>query len=328
MAERTPATAIRLRRALLVLLGGGALLAALASLFTVDITEAGVVTRFGRVVRVVDAPGLHVKLPFDRVLPVDRRLLYSKPAEAEYLTADKKNVVVQSLAIWRIADPRRFLETLATREGAEVRLADIVLAEIGAALGNYPFASFVAAGNQASRFQSLNAEVRDAVAAYALPAYGIEVLNVDVRQLSLPEQNQQSVFERMKAERGKIAKQFRSEGERDSSKMIAEAEAEKTRIAAEAYKQAAGLKAEGDAQAMRIYADAFGQDAPFYKFLRTLQAYETVLDEQTTLFLPADAEVFQILQGAADRPDLKPGTPAPGRGHLAADAPGHGEVAP
>jgi membrane protease subunit HflC len=110
--------------------------------------------------------------------------------------------------------------------------------------------------------------------------------------------------------------------------MIAEAEAEKTRIAAEAYKQAAGLKAEGDAQAMRIYADAFGQDAPFYKFLRTLQAYETVLDEQTTLFLPADAEVFQILQGAADRPDLKPGTPAPGRGHLAADAPGHGEVAP
>jgi modulator of FtsH protease HflC len=328
IAARTSATRIRLRRTLLVLLGGGVLLAALASLFTVDVTQTGVVTRFGRVVRVVDAPGLHMKLPFDRVLPVDRRLLYSKPAEAEYLTADKKNVVVQSLALWRIADPRRFLETLASREGAEVRLADLVLAEIGAALGNYPFASFVAAGNQASRFRSLNAEVRDAVAAYALPAYGIEVLNVDVRQLSLPEQNQQSVFERMKAERGKIAKQFRSEGERDSARMMAEAEAEKTRIAAEAYKEAAGLKAEGDAQAMRIYADAFGQDAPFYKFLRTLQAYETVLDQQTTLFLPADAEVFQILQGAAAEPGLKPGAPAPARGPLAADAPGHAEVAP
>ena len=168
--------------------------------------------------------------------------------------------------------------------------------------------------------QSLNAEVQRAVEAYALPAYGIEVVNVAVRQLSLPGQNQQSVFERMKAERGKIAKQFRSEGERDSSRMIAEAEAEKTRIAAGAYKEAARLRAEGDAEAMRIYADAFGQDAPFYKFLRTLQTYETVLDDRTTLFLPADAEVFQILQGdGAAGGRIGPGRPAPPRDNLAAD---------
>jgi len=320
----------RRRATLLLLLGALVLWAACAALFTVDVTESGVVTRFGRVVRVVDAPGLHVKLPFERVVPVDRRLLYSRPAEAEYLTSDKKNVVIQSLAIWRIADPRRFLETLATRADAEVRLADVVLAEIGAALGDYPFVALVASGGEASRFRDLVAEVRTAVAAYARRAYGIEVLNLDIRQLALPAQNQASVFERMKAERGKIARQYRSEGERDSSRMIAEAEAEKTRIAAEAYKQAARLRAEGDAEAMRIYAGAFGQDAPFYKFLRTLQTYETVLDDRTTLFLPAGAEVLEMLrsEGAADGPGIGPGAPAPPRDNLAADGPGRAEVAP
>ena len=322
--------AARRRRTLLLLLGALVLWAAWAALFTVDVTDSGVVTRFGRVVRVVDQPGLHVKLPFERVVAIDRRLLYSRPAEAEYLTSDKKNVVIRSLAIWRIADPRRFLETLATRADAEVRLADVVLSEIGAALGDYPFVSLVSTDEQASRFRDLVAEVREAVAAYARPRYGIEVLDVDIRQLALPAQNQASVFERMKAERGKIAKQYRSEGERDSNRMIAEADAEKTRIAAQAYKQAARLRAEGDAEAMRIYADAFGEDAPFYRFLRTLQTYETVLDERTTLFLPADAEVFEMLRGdgGAGGPGIGPGVPASPRDNLAADGPGHAEVAP
>jgi membrane protease subunit HflC len=330
MAGTGSASSIRRRRTLLVLVGAVALWAIWAALFTVDVTESGVVTRFGRLVRVVDAPGLHLKLPFERVAAVDRRLLYSRPAEAEFLTSDKKNVVIQSLALWRIADPARFLATLATRANAEVQLADVVLGEIGAALGDYPFVSLVASGGEASRFRGLVAEVRAAVAAYALPAYGIEVLNVDIRQLSLPAQNQANVFERMKAERGKIARQYRSEGERDSSRMIAEAEAEKTRLAAQAYKEAVRLKAEGDAEAMRIYADAFGEDAPFYKFLRMLQAYETVLDERTTLFLPAGAEVLEMLrgEGAAGGPGIGPGAPAPPRDNLAADGPGHAGAAP
>jgi membrane protease subunit HflC len=320
MAAAKPSSSAR-RATLLIPLGAVAFWVVWAALFTVDVTESGVITRFGRVVRVIDQPGLHLKLPFERVVPVDGRLLYSKPTEAEYLTSDKKNVVIRSLAIWRIADPERFLATVATRANADVQLADIVLAELGSALGNYSFAALVSSGDEASRFESLIAEVRSAVEAYALPTYGIEVLNVAVRQLSLPGQNQQSVFERMKAERGKIAKQYRSEGERDSSRMIAEAEAEKTRIAAGAYKEAARLRAEGDAEAMRIYADAFGQDAPFYKFLRTLQAYETVLDDRTTLFLPADSEVLQVLQGAGAANDRNgPGRPAPRRDNLAVDS--------
>lgn len=282
------------------LLSGAALVlllwAAFASPFTVDVGEYGLVSRFGRIVRVVDVPGLHVKSPLDRVLRLDRRLLYSRPAQAEYLTADKKNVVVQSLATWRIAEPERFVETLGTRAQAEQRLGDIILAEIGAVLGQYPFSSLVAADGGEARFWTMIADVRAEVAALARPAYGIEVVDVDVRQLYLPEQNKQSVFERMKAERGRIAAQYRSEGERDAAKLIAQADGEKTRIMAEAYERAQALRAEGEAEAIRVYAEGFGQDASFYKFLRTLEAYRKVLDETTTLFLPADAEVLGVLR--------------------------------
>jgi membrane protease subunit HflC len=325
--RRPPTSGASAARRLLLLLSGALLIAAIyGALFTVDVTRYGVVSRFGHIVRVADTPGLHLKLPFDRVLPVDRRLLYSKPAQAEHLTSDKKNVVVRSLALWRIADPRRFLETVGTRADAEIQLGDAVLAELGAALGNYPFASFVSAAEGQSRFTTLVGEVRDAVRAYALPAFGIEVVELDIRQLYLPEANKQSVFERMKAERGKIAKQFRSEGERDAKRMIAEADREKTRIAAEAYAEAARTRAEGEAEAMRIYADAFARDAAFYKFQRTLQAYEKFLDDKTTLFLPADAEIFAILhdQGVAvDRPASEPESPvAPGGEPPAADPDG------
>jgi modulator of FtsH protease HflC len=310
-AQRPTPGAVAARRLLLVL-GGALLVAALyGALFTVDVTRYGVVSRFGQIVRVVDTPGLHFKLPFERVLSVDRRLLYSKPEQAEYLTSDKKNVVVRSLALWRIADPKRYLESVGTRAQAEVQLADVVLAELGVVLGNYPFTSFISAADGESRFEALVGEARSAVQAYTLPAFGIEVVDLDARQISLPEANQQSVFERMKAERGKIAKQFRSEGERDAKRMIAEADREKTRIAAEAYAEAARIRAEGEAQAMGIYADALQRNPAFYKFLRTLQAYEKLLDAKTTLFLPADAEILAILRddGAAAPPAVAPEAP-------------------
>jgi membrane protease subunit HflC len=295
------------RRSTLLLLSASALLliSLYASMFMVDVTQYGAVSRFGHIVRVIDTPGLHFKLPFDRVLPIDRRLLYSKPAQAEYLTSDKKNVVVRTLAVWRIADPKRFLETVRSRSSAEVQLADVVLAEVGAALGNYPFASFVSVTADGSRFEDLVTEVQDAVRTYARPAFGIEVIDLYFRQLYLPEANKASVFERMKAERGKIAKLFRSEGERDANRMIAGADREKARIDAEAYEEAARTRAAGDAEAMQIYADAFSRDPAFYKFLRTLEAYRALLDDKTTLFLPADSELLAILQdddGHAGRP--------------------------
>jgi modulator of FtsH protease HflC len=286
----------KLRKTML-LLGAAILIGmAFASLFTVDVTEYGAVSRFGRIVRIVDQPGLHLKSPLDRAVRLDRRLLHSQPARAEYLTADKKNVVMRSLATWRIADPRRFLETLRTRANAEERLADLILGEIGAVLGRYPFAALVSSDDSRGRFATIVSDVAAAVAAAARPAFGIDVVDVDVRRLYLPEQNKESVFERMKAERGRMAAQYRSEGERDAKALIAQADAERTRLMAEAYEQAQRIRAAGEAESIRVYGDAFKQAPAFYKFQRTLEAYRKFLDGATTLFLPADAEVFRLLQ--------------------------------
>ncbi len=276
-----------------------------ASLFTVDVGEYVAVTRFGRVLKVIDAPGLGLKFPFDQVVRVEKRLLHMRPARAEYLTTDKKSLMVRSLVIWRIADPERFLGTVVNRGRAESRLTDIVLAEIGSVLGRHEFSSLISVnGGGAARLRAAGSDIRDHSNTVTMPEFGIEVVDVRLRQLSLPDQNKRYVFERMQAERGRIAMQHRSEGERESKEIIAVARGEKTRLMAAAYKEAEQTKGAADAEVIEIYGSAFGRNPKFYKFLRTLQAYEKILDDKTTLFLPADAEIFRLLQNG--RPAKSP----------------------
>jgi membrane protease subunit HflC len=135
------------------------------------------------------------------------------------------------------------------------------------------------------------------------------VVDVDLAKVYLPTQNMDSVFERMKAERGRIAAQFRSEGERDARVLIAQADAERVRLLAAAAEQSERLRAEGEAQATRIYAEAYGQAPELYQFLRTLEAYRSFLDDATTLFLPADAEIFDLLQFDVPLSNREPGAP-------------------
>src|SRR6516225_642861 len=285
--------------------------ALIAAFFTIDVAEYGLVMRFGRVVRVVAKPGLHVTAPFDRIVRLDKRLLFLRPARSEYLTTDKKNIVVESIATWRIADPGRFLATLATRTAAEERLSDIVLAEIGSVIGRYPASAVISTDPAESRYRAVLAEIGRGVADFARPAYGIDVLSVDLRRLSLPEQNREHVFDRMKAERARIAKENRSAGELEATKITAEADHEKTRIDAEAGGRAERTKAEGDAQASRTYAAAFGQDPRLYEFIRTLRAYDKLLDDKTTLFLPADVDLLRMLHFDAQLAHGEPPRPAP-----------------
>jgi membrane protease subunit HflC len=274
-------------------------LAGLSSLTVVDVTEHAVVTRFGRVTRVIDEAGLHVTLPYplEEVRRLDRRLLTFASTSAEYLSEDKKNLVVHGLVTWRIAAPERFLAALGDRAAAEHRLNDLVLARLGAVVGSYPSTALVSVGTRRSEFDAVVRRVVAEARATAQSVYGVDLVDVWIRQIGLPEQNRVNVFARMQAERGKIATQYRSEGEREFKKVIAEADRERSRIMAEAYREAERTKAEGDAQAMRIYAESYGKNPQFYKFARTLLAYEKLLDANTTVFLPADAEIFQILHG-------------------------------
>jgi membrane protease subunit HflC len=290
-----------LRRRIAVTAAGVVLLLLIARVpYVVDATEYVVRTRFGRPVAVVTEPGLHARVPLvDAVSRLDARLLYFDAPSAEFLTNDKKNIVVAPFVLWRIEEPLKFLQTLVTRESAEARLADLVASETGAALGAVPFTRLVSAVAGEADLSGVVAGIGARVRARATADYGVKVVDVRLKRIAFPEQNLLSVFGRMRSERERIARRFRSEGEEAALKIRAETDREKTRLLSEAYRKAEEEKGAGEAEAARIYAKATNQDPDLYKFLRTLRAYETILDERTTLVLPGDSDVLRLLTDGA-----------------------------
>lgn len=273
------------------------LILAATSALVVQETEYAVVTQFGRPVAVHSDAGLYGKLPFpiQRVTRLDKRILFTTGAETELLTADKKNLLAATYVSWRIADPVRYLTALRTREFAEARLSAVVQSELGSALGAIPFEVLVPSGGSDSGLTDIEARVRVATAQVAERDYGIDIVSLGITRLGFPRQNRESVFARMRAERERIANGYRSEGEAEAQKIRARADRERAEMLASAESAAAQLLGEGEAEAARIYADAYQGHEDFYRFLRTLQSYETVLTENTTLVLPADSPFLQLL---------------------------------
>lgn len=285
-------------KTLLALLAVGLVLGAIAtSIVVVDETEHVVITQFGRPVATISDAGLHAKLPapIQRVTRVDKRILFSEQQPTELLTSDKKNVVVSTYLSWRIADPLKYLTSLRTREAAEARLAALVQSELGSTLGNLPFSSVVPAPTDGGGLEQVEERVKKAAHDAALRDFGIEVESFGVTRLGYPAQNLQSVFARMRAERERIARGYRSEGKAAAQKIRAEADRERATALANADSEAAKLKGEGEAEAARVYADAYRGHEDFYRFLRTLESYEKVLKENTTLVLPADSPFLELL---------------------------------
>ena len=268
------------------------------ALFSLDETETGIVLQFGKPVRVVTEAGLHWKLPdpIQTKILFDKRVLVYDPTASEFLTGDKKNIVVDMYLCWKIIDPLKFLQAVRDRMGAELRLEDIIRAEAGAIFGNYPLTTFVSHNEgemQLLRIMNLISKKCDQ---RAREQYGIEVIDVKMKRLNFPEENKPSVFARMWAERERIGKKYRAEGQETAAKIRAEANKQKEIILSEAYREAEKIKGEGDAHAMRIYAQAFEKDPEFYKFVRTLQSYEKFLDDKTTILLPGDMELLELLE--------------------------------
>jgi len=270
--------------------------------FVVDETRMAIVTQFGRPVRVVEEAGLNWKLPqpVQAVRLFDRRLLVYDPKPTEFLTNDKKNVVIDAFVTWRIADAPRFLETVSDRAGAEVRMADIVASELGAALGQYPLHALISTSPDSMRIGEIMGRVTEGCRGTALRGFGIDVAEVRMKRLAFPEQNKQSVFDRMRAERERMAKKYRSEGEEEAIKIRAEADRARQEILASAYASAEETKGEGDARAMAIYGDAYRADPGFYEFVRTLESYRRFLDENTTIVLSSDSDLLKLLNRKGD----------------------------
>ena len=260
--------------------------------FTVDETNQAVVVRMGEPVRVVKEPGLHFKLPFpvETVHKFDRRLLEYDSAPAQIYTKDKKNLIVDNYARWRIVDPLAFLKTVRTEAGALSRLDDIVYAVLREELGRHTL-SEVVAKNRELIMRTVTQKCDRAAG-----KLGIEVVDVRIKRADLPKENERYVFDRMRAERHKMANQYRSEGEEMALKIRAQTDLEKRRILAEAYRKAEEIKGEGDAEASRIYAEAYRKDPEFYAFIRSLQAYDAVMDSSTVLVLPPEGPFLRYLR--------------------------------
>ncbi|MEE9370323.1 MAG: protease modulator HflC [Sedimentisphaerales bacterium] len=260
------------------------------SVFTVDETEQGIVTQLGKYVRTVAEPGLHFKIPFiQTVHRFEDRVLEYDAAAAPIITSDKKHLVIDNYARWKITDPLKLYQTVRDEAGAQARLDDIVFSEIREELARHTLTEVVLVNREA-----IMEKVHEKCSIKARE-YGIEVIDVRIKRADLPSEVAHSVYARMKAERQRIAKKYRSEGEEEAVKIRAITDKERAIMLAESYRQAEKLKGEGDAEAITIYAEAFEKDPEFYAFVRTLEAYEKSLTRNTTVILPSDSEFFQYL---------------------------------
>lgn len=279
----------------------GVVVAALAPtcIYTIEQTEVGLVTRFGRPLPELAAPGLHAKAPWpiDAVVRIDQRLLVFDNEPMELLTGDKKNVLVDSFLCWRIVDPLRFVQTVKTRPEAEARLVDLTASELGAAVGREPMESFLNVDPDRVKLREVAQRAMQQIASLARENFGIEVVDLELNGFNLPRQNRQSVIERMRAERARIATAYRSEGEEEALKIEAQSTTEREAVLAAARAEAEAIRGTGEAEALRVLAEAYRKDPEFYRFLRSLESYEKIIDENTTLFIESDSQLMETLHG-------------------------------
>ena len=259
--------------------------------FIVDITQTAIVVQLGAPVRTLTAPGLYLKVPFiQEVTYFDKRLLdYDSPSQ-DVITQDKKTLLIDNFAKWRIVDPLKVYRAFQTQRGALRRLDDIIYSELRVEVGRHDLSEIVS---------KTRSDIMAVVATRAnekATAYGIEIQDVRIKRADLPEQNEKAVFARMQAERERQAKQYRAEGAEEAQKIRSEAEKDREIILAEAYKTSEQLRGQGDAQAFRLYATAYRQDPRFFEFVRSMEAYRKAFSGHTTLVLSSDSEFLRYLK--------------------------------
>lgn len=267
-------------------------------IFCVDERNIALILRFGRPVRTITKAGLNCKMPdpIETKIVIDKRTMLFDPTASEYLTQDKQNVVADIYVCWRIVDPITFIQALRTKEAAESRLEDIVRSTSGAIIGSCPLSSFVSSDEEGNKLDSIMSLVTQECDKQTEIQYGIEVTDIRIKRFNFPEDNLPSVYSRMWAERERIARKYRAEGHKAAAEIKAEADKKSRVILSEAYKEAEITMGQGDAQAMGIYAQAYGKDPDFYKFIRTLDAYRRFIDSSTTIILPGSSPLLRLLE--------------------------------
>lgn len=262
---------------------------AFSALYTVHQTQQVLVLRFGDIQDVVTEPGLHFKVPLvDNVVHIDKRILDLNTPVQEVIASDQRRLVVDAFARYRINDALRFYQAVGSIEAADSRLATILNSALRRVLGEQSFFAVVR-DNRDALMQEITKQVnREA------ETLGVEVVDVRIRRADLPQANAEAIFRRMQTEREQEAAQIRAEGEEQARRIRSRADRDTAVIVAEANRESEQVRGEGDAQRSAIYADAYGRDADFYSFYRSMQAYEVGLSEEgTRLVLSPNSDFFR-----------------------------------
>lgn len=269
----------------------------LANVFVVKEAEYRVVRQFGEVTRVIEEPGLNMKIPFiQSVTSLPKNQMTYNVSEAEISTKDKKRIIIDNYAVWKITNPRKMISNARNIINAEARMEEFIYSVIRNEMGRLDYVDVVNEEN--SKRGNLNDIVTQKVNEFLDDGnFGIEVIDVRMKRIDLPEENEHSIYTRMISERESTAQRYLSEGDAEKKKIEAETDREVQEMLATAKKEAAIIHAEGEAEAAKIYNNTFSKDPEFYNLYRTLQSYSRTIGEDTVIIMPADSPYAKILTG-------------------------------
>lgn len=267
----------------------GVMIVALSCVYTVNMKEQALLLQFRAPKELVTEPGLHFKIPFvQEVEYLPKQLLNLDAPPEEVIAQDKKRMVVDAFARWRVTNPLRFYQALTDVPTAEIRLTAILSSNVRRVLGSQTFEAMLS-----SKRGQLMVDIRKNMNQEA-KTFGIDIVDVRIRRADLPPQNSQAIYERMKQERVREANEFRAEGKEVSERLRATAEREVTVLVADATRQSQILRGEGDAEKTKILADAYNRDPDFFAFYRSMQAYKEALPaEDTTMLVSPTGDFFR-----------------------------------
>ncbi len=269
----------------------------IANLFIVKENEYRVVRQFGEITRIIETPGLNMKIPFiQSVMTLPKSQMIYNVSEAEINTKDKKRIIIDNYAVWKITDPGKMISNARNIVNAEARVEEFIYSVVRTELGQLDYVDVV--NDENSSRGSLNDRVTDRVNEFLNDGnFGVEVVDVRMKRIDLPEENEQSIYTRMISERQSTAQKYLSEGDADRSRIEAETDREVQQMLATAKKEAAVIHAEGESEAAKIYNETFSKDPAFYNLYRTLQSYAKTVGKDTMIILPADSPYAKLLTG-------------------------------
>ena len=297
----------------IVVLLGLAAIGAFLTIFTVQQTQQALVLEFGKPKREIKDPGLHYKIPFiQNVEYFDKRILGIDTASQEVIASDKKRLVVDAFARYRITNPLKFFQSVRDQRIANARIGAILEASLRRVLGGASFQTVVR-DSRDQLMRTILSQVNQESA-----EFGVEIVDVRIKRVDLPEANMQAIYRRMQTERQREAAEFRAEGEGASRRIRGTADRQVTVIKADATGESERIRGDGDSERNRIYAKAYNQDPGFFGFYRSMKAYETALrGGGTRLLLSPDSQFFRYFNDAAGQPGMRPTNPG---GHPVAPA--------